>query len=82
VTEKQDRARLGSARATPDPFHGSILGGTLVVAPDGLFQHARSDRIASVCADGTTEATLAERLVALPRRPSGAYPDDMAVVMG
>jgi hypothetical protein len=74
LTSPQDRARIGSSRARPVVFHRRALEGTLVVATDGLFRHADAAAIARSCA-------RAEDLVVLPRLPSGAYPDDVAVAV-
>jgi len=80
LTKGQDRARLGTGRCRPTWFHRRRLDGVLVVATDGLFRHARRDAIAIACADPDATA-IAEALVTLPRLPSGAYPDDVAVVV-
>ncbi len=80
LTEKQDRARLGTGRSRPTPFHRRSLEGVLVVATDGLFRHASSGSIVSSCTSGAV-TEIAGRLVDLPRLRSGAYPDDVAVVV-
>lgn len=80
LTERQDRARVGSRRCRPTTFHRSRLEGVLVVGTDGLFKHARGETIVTSCA-GEDVATIADRLVELPRLPSRAYPDDVAVVV-
>jgi serine/threonine protein phosphatase PrpC len=74
LTASQNRARVGSRRVRPVLFHRRWLAGTLVVATDGLFAHASAEAIARSC-------DRAETLVALPRLPSGAYPDDVAVAV-
>lgn len=80
LTAQQDRARVGTGRCRPTAFHRPQLGGVLVVATDGLFKYARSDAILAACAAADV-STLAERLVDLPKLRSGAYPDDLAVVV-
>jgi serine/threonine protein phosphatase PrpC len=80
LTEKQDRTRIGTGQARPTPFHRRTMDGVLVIATDGLFRHTRSDSIAASCGPGTT-SDIASRLVDLPRLRSGAYPDDLAVVV-
>jgi len=80
LSEKQDRARIGTGQACPTPFHRRVIDGVLVIATDGLFRHARSDAIAASCATGDI-ADIAGRLVDLPRLRSGAYPDDVTVVV-
>lgn len=80
LTEKQERARLGTGRCRPTTFHRRHVDGVLVVATDGLFRHARSEAIANGCA--AADATTAARtLVGLPKLRSGTYPDDVAVVV-
>ncbi len=80
LTEKQERTRLGTGRSRPTPFHRRSLEGVLVVATDGLFRHAPSGSIVASCSSGTV-TEIAGRLVDLPRLRSGAYPDDVAVVV-
>ncbi len=82
LTDGQSRQRLGSGRANPMAFHRRTLDGALVVATDGLFKHARADQITAASSrDGVAAKSLAERLVTLPRLPSGDYPDDVAIVV-
>ncbi len=80
LTEQQSRARLGSRRARPVPFHRRALEGVLVVGTDGLFKSVPTDVIAKSCAVGDVEE-VAERLVRAPRLRSGGYLDDVAVVV-
>jgi len=80
LTEKQDRSRIGTGRSRPTPFHRRTMEGVLVVATDGLFKHARSDSITASCAFDEV-ADIADKLVELPKLRSGAYPDDVAVVV-
>lgn len=80
LTEKQERPRLGTGRCRPKPFHRRRLEGVLVVATDGLFKSARSETIRTACAAGAV-TTIANALVASPRLRSGAYPDDVAVIV-
>ncbi len=75
LTRAQSRVRLGSGRAKPVSFHRRALEGALVVATDGLFKHASARDIARA------SPMTAERLVELPRLASGAYLDDIAVVV-
>jgi serine/threonine protein phosphatase PrpC len=61
-------------------FERDLLDGVLVVGTDGLFKYASPDRVvAAVRGCSTSEA--AEHLVSFVRLPSGAYPDDVAVVV-
>jgi serine/threonine protein phosphatase PrpC len=80
LTEGQDRARLGTGRARSTSFRRHAPQGLLVVATDGLFKAARSESIVACCA-GDDVAGIAKGLVELPRLPSGAYADDVAVVV-
>lgn len=80
LTDRQDRARLGTGHCKPAPFHRRSLEGVLVVATDGLFRHAASGSIASACTSGTV-TEIANTLVGLPKLRSGAYPDDVAIVV-
>jgi hypothetical protein len=75
LTNAQDRARVGSGRANPVVFHRPKLVGSLVVATDGLFKHTPAQAIA------TCTPMDANKLVTLPRLPSGMYPDDVAVAV-
>ncbi|HVH42671.1 MAG TPA: protein phosphatase 2C domain-containing protein [Labilithrix sp.] len=79
LTEKQDRARVGTGRSRPTPFHRRSLEGVLLVATDGLFKNARGDSITARCTGDVSD--IAKKLVELPRLRSGAYPDDVAVVV-
>jgi serine/threonine protein phosphatase PrpC len=80
LTDKQDRARLGTGRCQPTPFHRRALEGVLVVATDGLFKHAPSDAIIACCT-APDVSDVANRLVGLPKLRSGTYPDDVALVV-
>jgi serine/threonine protein phosphatase PrpC len=80
LTEGQRRTRIGTGRCRPSPFHRGALDGVLVIATDGLFRHAPADAIVRACTTGNVEI-IVERLVDLPRLRSGAYPDDLAVVV-
>lgn len=73
------RARLGSNQAKPFAAVRGGLDGRLVVATDGLFRHAAADDIVAL-ARRERFGGLADALVALPRLPSGAWPDDVAVL--
>lgn len=80
LTEKQDRKRLGSGRSRATLFHRRLLHGMLVIGTDGLFKNAHPERIALASTEAHAGAA-AEKLVGLPRPPSGRYPDDVAVVV-
>ena len=73
------RARLGSNQAKPFAAVRGELDGRLVVATDGLFRHAAAGDIVALVRTARFGG-LADALVALPRLPSGAWPDDVAVL--
>jgi serine/threonine protein phosphatase PrpC len=81
LTKHQNRARLGSGRAMPVPFCRSSIEGTLVIATDGLFKYASVDAIAAAVRTAPDAESAARRLESLARTPSGAYHDDVAVVI-
>jgi serine/threonine protein phosphatase PrpC len=80
LTASQNRKRLGSGQASPVPFFRAALDGVLVVGTDGLFKYASLERIVDAV-DRRSPAEATERLIALVRLPSGAYPDDVGVVV-
>ncbi len=71
---------LGSGRAIPVSFGLAVLDGTLVVASDGLFKYARADVVCEAARRSATDA-VAPALVERVRLPSGALPDDIAIVV-
>ncbi len=79
LTEAQTRQRIGSGRSTATPFRRRSLEGTLVVGTDGLFKYVDAASIIAACSAPVIDA--ADRLAALPRLASGAYPDDVAAVI-
>jgi serine/threonine protein phosphatase PrpC len=80
LTLGQRKARLGSGRAAPVSFRRDGLDGVLVVGTDGLFKYATPSRIRDAVRDRPPEEAAA-RLVELVRLPSGAFQDDVAVVV-
>jgi serine/threonine protein phosphatase PrpC len=80
LTAGQKRARLGSGRAVPVAFRRPRVDGVLLVATDGLFKYASAERIAAAVRDGAVREA-ADRLVACARLPSGAFHDDVGVVL-
>jgi PPM family protein phosphatase len=80
LTAGQSRLRLGSGRARPSGFFRPSLDGVLVVATDGLFKYASPDVIAQIVRSQRT-AAAATSLVRAVRLPSGAYHDDVALVV-
>jgi len=80
LTAGQRRARLGSGRAAPFLFQRNRLAGKLVVASDGLFKYASSERIAAAVRS-SPPSKVAEGLLALAQLRGGGYHDDVAVVV-
>lgn len=81
LTADQRRTlRLGSGRTVPVPFVRAGIGGTLVVASDGLFNFTRPETICSN-ARGISLSAAACGLVAAVRTASGDLMDDVAVAV-
>ena len=81
LTEHQIRKPLLGDGGIPVSFEaGPLAGATLVVATDGLWHYAKLDAIAAVARD-TDLAMVATSLVELVRLPTGAFSDDVAVVV-
>jgi hypothetical protein len=81
LTADQARKPLlgGGARATA-LRPGGLGQATLVIASDGLFAYAARAAIAAI-ATGPDLAAIGPALVELVRLPSGALPDDVAIVV-
>ncbi len=78
------KLRLGSGRVEPVPFERrGPLGGTIVVATDGLLAFARPQAIARVVAERLDLEAVADELVRAvrPRGGIGDLLDDLAVVL-
>ena len=81
LTEKQQRKPLlGSGRAQPTPFGPTPFHGRLLVASDGLMKYARRTEILRRATRGALEASALALLDAV-RLPSGAFQDDVTVVL-
>lgn len=74
LTAQQDRARLGSGRADPQPFNGQLMG-RLLLASDGLFKYTRTADLRRYASRGV------DALVDSVRLKNGALPDDVAVIL-
>jgi serine/threonine protein phosphatase PrpC len=71
---------LGSGVARPVGFDAEPLRGLLIVATDGFFNYAKHD--AAIAAIAREEFyALPRKLVELVRLPSGAFADDVAMVV-
>jgi serine/threonine protein phosphatase PrpC len=81
LTGTQSRARLGSGRAAPVSFRRPLIEGTLVIATDGLFRYASADAIVAAVRTAVDVDSAARHLASLVRMPSGAYQDDVALVV-
>jgi serine/threonine protein phosphatase PrpC len=80
LTAAQNRKRLGTGHASPVAFSREALDGLLIVGTDGLFKHAALERVAAVV-EGRSPVEATESLLALVRLSSGAYPDDVGIVV-
>lgn len=81
LCENQHRKPLiGSGRAVPVPFSARLGPATLLLASDGLFNYAARARITELAATAALEG-LASRLADLARLRSGAFPDDISVLV-
>lgn len=81
LTAAQERKPLLGGGCMPvEVRSGSLAGGTLLVASDGLLKYAREARIASVVR-GAELAAAAHALVELVRLRSGALQDDVSIIL-
>ncbi len=71
---------VGSGCALPVPFERPHLQGTLLIASDGLLKYTSREQIAKA-ARITDIELAAEKLLELVRYPSGAWPDDISVIL-
>ena len=71
---------LGGGDAIPVGFEGSVAGGTLLMATDGLWKYLDRIRIAEATSIRPLE-TAAEALIDGARLKSGALQDDIAVAI-
>jgi PPM family protein phosphatase len=76
---QQRKPLIGSGRATPMPFAADAVGGTLVIATDGLFKYVPAARIVEI-ARALDLDQIPGRLVEAARLRSGALQDDVAIV--
>jgi serine/threonine protein phosphatase PrpC len=71
---------IGSGQASPVSFGPTAWSGRLLVATDGLIKYASARHLAAAASlDGLEDAARA--LVERVRLPSGALPDDVALVL-
>lgn len=80
TARQRRRPLLGSGEALPVEFEVERLGKHVLVGSDGLFKYAPVDRICALATRGTV-AEAANALANCVRLPSGAFHDDVAVVI-
>jgi len=71
---------LGTGASMPVSFARSACSGTLLVATDGLLKYSSREMIANAVGKESLDEALV-LLVGLVRYPSGALPDDLAIVL-
>jgi serine/threonine protein phosphatase PrpC len=71
---------LGSGSAVPVSFEWPQLQGTLLLASDGLLKYTSQEQIAAVVRNSNLENSV-QKLLDLVRYPSGAFPDDISVIL-
>jgi serine/threonine protein phosphatase PrpC len=74
------RPLLGGPGAVPVPFGPVPFIGTLVIASDGLFDHAPIKKISAVANSAEALADVPPALIGLVRGRSGGLPDDVSVI--
>ena len=81
LTARQVRKPLVGAGCTPSAIRGGTLGGgTLLVASDGLLKYAKPSDISRI-AGGTDLPEVARALIELVRLRSGQLQDDVSIVL-
>jgi serine/threonine protein phosphatase PrpC len=80
TVHQRRRPLLGSGEALPVQFEAELQGGRLLIASDGLFKYATAERICDLAMPGPV-AEAADALANCVRLPSGAFQDDVAVVL-
>jgi serine/threonine protein phosphatase PrpC len=81
LTARQRRRPLvRSGEALPVQFEAELNGGRLLLASDGLIKYATVEQICAIATQGPV-AEAADALANCVRLPSGAVPDDIAVVV-
>jgi serine/threonine protein phosphatase PrpC len=82
TADQHRKPRLGSGQARVVGFERELpaLGWTLLIASDGLFDYAKWASIAAAVAGPDLEE-CADACIALPKLPSGRFPDDVSLVL-
>ncbi len=81
LTQRQiAKPHLGTGAASPVPFQCDWNEGTLLLGTDGLFKYADAARIAEIARHSDLEQA-AQQLIELARLPSGAFQDDISVLL-
>jgi PPM family protein phosphatase len=71
---------VGTGSAKPVAFHAELLGGTLLLATDGLIKYAPRDEIRHL-AMGMDLSAAARKLIDRARLRSGQLQDDVALIL-
>ena len=80
TANQRRRPLLGSGEALPVQFDAELDGSRLLLASDGLLKYATVEQICAIATQGAV-AEAADALANCVRLPSGAVPDDIAVVV-
>ncbi len=81
LTQAQQRKPfIGSGSAWPVPFRRPREVGSLLLATDGLLKYTSAERIIAVCRNHSGDVAAAQ-LIELVRYPSGAFPDDITIIL-
>jgi serine/threonine protein phosphatase PrpC len=78
---QQRKPFIGCGSTNPMAFRHPNIKGSLLLATDGLLKYTSAEKITAVCREHPTEIA-AQRLIELVRYPSGAFPDDVTVILG
>jgi serine/threonine protein phosphatase PrpC len=80
TARQRRRPMLGSGEALPVEFEADHRGSRILLASDGLIKYAPADQVCAIAMRGSaTEA--ANELANCVRLPSGAFHDDVAVII-
>jgi serine/threonine protein phosphatase PrpC len=80
TARQRRRPLLGSGEALPVVFEAELNGSRLLIATDGLTKYATVEHVCALALQGTV-SEAADALANCVRLPSGAVPDDVAVVL-
>ena len=80
TAHQRRRPLLGSGEAVPVVFEAALGNDRLLLASDGLFKYTTAERICALAMQRSV-AEAADALANCVRLPSGAFQDDVAVVL-